>query len=187
MACARRALWRNATRCRLMALNVTCCDAMIPSLSGDKRTYRDRRQSVARDPTETLVAQRNDPFPRSIPAPSRVRVFPLHADWPNQVEIWFSLLQSQSLSGASFTAVKELQFRVLVHVGYQRPELMRDANSNHGRPVGGESCSESRLDFLCRVSGHSGTAKCLGGCDDIEFRADQARAHWGFFQVPQTL
>ena len=40
------------------------------------------------------------------------RAVPLHADtasWLNQVEIWFSILQSQSLSGASFTAVKELQ------------------------------------------------------------------------------
>ena len=81
------------------------------------------------------------------------------ASWLNLVEVWFSSLQSQSLSGAFFTAVKELQehidafiriyndkvepflwtkkkvrqrLRVLVHVGYQRPELMRDANSNHG-------------------------------------------------------
>jgi len=36
-----------------MALNVTWCDATIPSLSGDKRTHRDRRQSVARDPEPT--------------------------------------------------------------------------------------------------------------------------------------
>jgi transposase len=34
---------------------------------------------------------------------------PTRASWLNQVEIWFSILQSQSLSGASFTAVKELQ------------------------------------------------------------------------------
>src|SRR4029077_7109166 len=31
----------------------TCGNATIPSLSGDKRTRRDHRQSVARDPTET--------------------------------------------------------------------------------------------------------------------------------------
>src|SRR6201981_4071729 len=34
---------------------------------------------------------------------------PTRASWLNQVEIWFSILQSQSLRGDSFTAVKELQ------------------------------------------------------------------------------
>ena len=34
---------------------------------------------------------------------------PTRASWLNQIEIWFSILQGQSLSGASFTAVKELQ------------------------------------------------------------------------------
>jgi transposase len=34
---------------------------------------------------------------------------PTRASWLNQVEIWFSILQGQSLSGASFTAVSELQ------------------------------------------------------------------------------
>jgi hypothetical protein len=36
-----------------MALNVTCGNATIPSLSGDKRTHRDHRQSVAGDPERT--------------------------------------------------------------------------------------------------------------------------------------
>jgi hypothetical protein len=40
--------------CQLVALNVTCCDTTIPSLSGDKRTHRDHRQSVARDPNRNL-------------------------------------------------------------------------------------------------------------------------------------
>ncbi len=34
---------------------------------------------------------------------------PTRASWLNQVEIWFSILQDQSLSGASFTAVAQLQ------------------------------------------------------------------------------
>jgi len=34
---------------------------------------------------------------------------PTRASWLNQVETWFSILQGQSLSGASFTAVKQLQ------------------------------------------------------------------------------
>jgi transposase len=34
---------------------------------------------------------------------------PTRASWLNQVEIWFSILQSQSLHGASFTSVKQLR------------------------------------------------------------------------------
>jgi transposase len=34
---------------------------------------------------------------------------PTGSSWLNQVEIWFSILQGQSLSGASFTTVQELQ------------------------------------------------------------------------------
>ena len=34
---------------------------------------------------------------------------PTSASWLNQVEIWFSILQGQSLSGASFTSVAELR------------------------------------------------------------------------------
>src|SRR5258705_7966874 len=34
---------------------------------------------------------------------------PTRSSWLNQVETWFSILQGQSLSGASFTAVDQLQ------------------------------------------------------------------------------
>ena len=34
---------------------------------------------------------------------------PKHTSWLNQVEMWFSILQGQSLSGASFTDIKQLQ------------------------------------------------------------------------------
>jgi transposase len=34
---------------------------------------------------------------------------PTRASWLNQVETWFSILQGQSLTGASFTAVEQLQ------------------------------------------------------------------------------
>jgi transposase len=33
---------------------------------------------------------------------------PTHASWLNQIEIWFSILASRSLNGASFSSVKEL-------------------------------------------------------------------------------
>jgi transposase len=34
---------------------------------------------------------------------------PTRASWLNQIETWFSILQGQSLSGASFTAIEQLQ------------------------------------------------------------------------------
>jgi transposase len=34
---------------------------------------------------------------------------PTRSSWLNQVETWFSILQGQSLNGASFTAIKQLQ------------------------------------------------------------------------------
>ena len=34
---------------------------------------------------------------------------PTRSSWLNQVETWFSILQGQSLNGASFTAVEQLQ------------------------------------------------------------------------------
>jgi transposase len=34
---------------------------------------------------------------------------PTHASWLNQVEIWFSILQTKSLRGASFTSVRQLR------------------------------------------------------------------------------
>ena len=33
---------------------------------------------------------------------------PTSASWLNQVEVWFSILQGQSLSGTSFTSLKQL-------------------------------------------------------------------------------
>ena len=68
----------------------------------------------------------------------------------------------------------------LFNVGYQRSELMRDANGDYSGPVGSEGRFESRLDFLCRVSGHSDTTKSLGGGDNIE-SGQIKRGHIGSF------
>ena len=38
----------------------------------------------------------------------RFHFTPTSASWLNQVEIWFSILQAKSLSGASFTSIKQL-------------------------------------------------------------------------------
>jgi transposase len=39
----------------------------------------------------------------------RFHFTPTSASWLNQVEIWFSILQGKSLSGASFTSIKQLR------------------------------------------------------------------------------
>jgi transposase len=42
---------------------------------------------------------------------------PTRASWLNQVEIWFSVLQGQSLTGASFTTVQQLQEHIDAFIG----------------------------------------------------------------------
>lgn len=37
---------------------------------------------------------------------------PTHASWLNQIEIWFSILQTKSLKGGSFASVKELRSHI---------------------------------------------------------------------------
>ena len=39
----------------------------------------------------------------------RFHFTPTRASWLNQVEIWFSILEGQSLRGASFSSVKQLR------------------------------------------------------------------------------
>lgn len=41
---------------------------------------------------------------------------PTRSSWLNQVEIWFSILQGQSLNGASFTSVEQLQEHIDVFI-----------------------------------------------------------------------
>ncbi|MCP1747564.1 transposase [Bradyrhizobium japonicum] len=41
---------------------------------------------------------------------------PTSASWLNQVEVWFSILQGQSLSGISFTSLKQLQEHIDAYV-----------------------------------------------------------------------
>lgn len=42
---------------------------------------------------------------------------PTHASWLNQVEIWFSILVSHALAGASFTSPKQLRERISDFIG----------------------------------------------------------------------
>jgi hypothetical protein len=41
---------------------------------------------------------------------------PTSASWLNQVEVWFSILQGQSLGGTSFTSLKQLQDHIDAYV-----------------------------------------------------------------------
>src|ERR1051326_2304429 len=41
---------------------------------------------------------------------------PTRSSWLNQIEIWFSILQGQSLSGASFTSVEHLQAHIAAFI-----------------------------------------------------------------------
>jgi len=41
---------------------------------------------------------------------------PTSASWLNQVEVWFSILQGQSLSGASFTRLQQLQQHIDAYI-----------------------------------------------------------------------
>ena len=42
---------------------------------------------------------------------------PTRSSWLNQIETWFSILQGQSLSGASFTALEQLQEHIDAFIG----------------------------------------------------------------------
>ncbi|MGY3622112.1 hypothetical protein ACVJGD_008308 [Bradyrhizobium sp. USDA 10063] len=46
----------------------------------------------------------------------RFHFTPTSASWLNQVEVWFSILQGQSLSGTSFTSLKQLQDHIDAYV-----------------------------------------------------------------------
>jgi transposase len=47
----------------------------------------------------------------------RFHFTPTRAAWLNQVEIWFSILQGQSLSGASFTTIQQLKEHIDAFIG----------------------------------------------------------------------
>src|SRR6202047_4520112 len=46
----------------------------------------------------------------------RFHFIPTRSSWLNQVEVWFSILQGQSLSGTSFTSLKQLQEHIDAYV-----------------------------------------------------------------------
>src|ERR1700757_381030 len=54
---------------------------------------------------------------------------PTRSSWLNQVETWFSILQGQSLNGASFTAVEQLQEHIDAFIAaYMTGQKLRSAS-----------------------------------------------------------
>jgi transposase len=47
---------------------------------------------------------------------------PTHGSWLNQVEVWFSILVSQALAGASFTSTKQLRERIDAFIAAYNPD-----------------------------------------------------------------
>jgi len=52
--------------------------------------------------------KKNEPWLKAHPN-VQFHFTPTSASWLNQIEVWFSILQGQSLSGASFTSLKQLE------------------------------------------------------------------------------
>src|SRR6202040_10191 len=70
---------------------------------------------------------------------------PTSASWLNQVEVWFSILQGQSLSGTSFTSLKQLQEHIDAYINVYNDNAAPFAWTKakvHQRRVKGRRISE---------------------------------------------
>lgn len=70
------------------------------------KAFPDRELHVILDNLSTH--KKNEPWLKKHPN-VHFHFTPTRSSWLNQVETWFSILQGQSLSGASFTSIKQLQ------------------------------------------------------------------------------
>src|ERR1700741_5501392 len=75
--------------------------------------FPDRQLHVILDNLSTH--QKNEEWLKAHPN-VKFHFTPTSASWLNQVEVWFSILQGQSLSGASFTSLKQLQEHIDAYV-----------------------------------------------------------------------
>jgi transposase len=72
---------------------------------------------------------------------------PTHTSWLNQIEIWFSILQTKSLRGASFTSVRQLQR----HIDAFTEDYNRDAQPFEWHKVNVRNKKlESKFSNLCK-------------------------------------
>jgi transposase len=58
---------------------------------------------------------------------------PKHASWMNQIELWFSILVRKLLTRASFTAVEDLQAKVLAFIEYFHATMAKPFKWTYGR------------------------------------------------------
>jgi transposase len=75
-------------------------------MNGLVAAFPDRELHVILDNLNTH--KKNEPWLKKHPL-VHFHFIPTRSSWLNQIETWFSILQGQSLSGASFTAVEQLQ------------------------------------------------------------------------------
>ena len=65
----------------------------------------------------------------------RFHFIPPRSSWLNQIETWFSILQGQSLNGASFTTVGHLEEHLEVHRSIQRDRRAIRMDREKGLPA----------------------------------------------------
>ena len=90
---------------------------------------------------------------------------PTSASWLNLVEVWFSILQGQSLSGTSFTSLKQLQEHIDAYVNAYndkakpfvwtkkkvRQRRFKGRRSSTLIPIAGRQCQNRAWNKLCLI------------------------------------
>jgi hypothetical protein len=81
---------------------------------------------------------------------------PTSASWLNQVEVWFSILQGQSLSGTSFTSLKQLQETSMPTPEAPRKRPEDDISAQRSEVI--RFATAAPIPTICAVirNGHSG-------------------------------
>ena len=83
-----------------------CCVELLGFMNGVVAAFPDCELHVILDNLNTH--KKNERWLKKHPN-VQFHFTPTRSSWLNQVETWFSILQRQSLSGASFTAITQLQ------------------------------------------------------------------------------
>ena len=79
------------------------------------RGFPNRKLHVIHDNLNTHNHKKNEHWLKAHPS-VQFHFTPTSASWLNQVEVWFSILQGQSLSGASFTSLKQLEQHIDAYI-----------------------------------------------------------------------
>lgn len=90
----------------------------LPILFGTSRTRETAAVFLIRQPFSPPLSetgQTREPWLKAHPN-VQFHFTPTSASWLNQVEVSFSILQGQSLSGASFTSLKQLELHIDAYI-----------------------------------------------------------------------